>query len=66
MIEHFACWDLVNLPDLVGVELAIRIYSMEFEAQHGTNKDGNEGEGKKKGRGREVMDSTASASRMRR
>ena len=61
MIEHLACWDQVNLPDLVGVELAIRqaqlyeyIYSMEFEAQQskGSNKDGSEGDGKKKGRGR--------------
>ncbi|CAK0889503.1 unnamed protein product, partial [Prorocentrum cordatum] len=38
MMEHLACWDQVNLPDLVGAELAIRqaqlyeyIYSMEFE-----------------------------------
>ncbi|CAK0827570.1 unnamed protein product, partial [Prorocentrum cordatum] len=60
MIRHLGCWDQVNVPDLVGAELATRqaqlheyIYSMEFVAQQSKgSKDGDEGDGKKRGRGR--------------
>eukprot|EP00959_Pyramimonas_sp_CCMP1952_P335329 7021434-Pyramimonas_sp.AAC.1 len=65
MLEHLGCWDKLNLPDLVGVELAMRqaqlyecIYSMGFEAQQARGSGGAalaDGDGKdknKKGRGR--------------
>jgi len=65
MLEHLGCWDQLNLPDLVGVELAMRqaqlyeyIYSMEFEAQQARGSGGSapvEGDNKdksKRGRGR--------------
>eukprot|EP00959_Pyramimonas_sp_CCMP1952_P276649 5782771-Pyramimonas_sp.AAC.1 len=58
MIRHLGCWDQVTVPDLVGAELATRlaqlheyIYSMEFVAQQSKgSKDGDEGDGKKRGR----------------
>ncbi|CAK0848090.1 unnamed protein product [Prorocentrum cordatum] len=60
MIEHLGCWDQLNVPDFVGAELATRqaqlyeyIYSMEFVAQQSKgSKDGDEGDGMKRGRGR--------------
>ncbi|CAK0864825.1 unnamed protein product, partial [Prorocentrum cordatum] len=60
MIKHLGCWDQLNIPDLVGAELATRqaqlhghIYSMEFVAQQSKgSKDGDEDDGKKRGRGR--------------
>ena len=64
LIFYLACWDGANLPNLAGVETALRrsqltkyVYRMEEDAQAGKSSGGDEGAGGekekgKKGRGR--------------